>query len=112
MLRSSISLYFSTIKDYFHHHGIKLHPTDIKDTLRFPVQVSDELYALQLEDIQEIFRVSKHKMKSFYLALISTGARPVELLQVRKSDIDTTGKDGKSRFMPNLQKEELSVQSG
>ncbi|MGI9568029.1 MAG: hypothetical protein ACR2LL_13610 [Nitrosopumilus sp.] len=44
-----------------------------------------------------MFSVAKYHKKGFYLALISTGCRPGELLQVRKRDADTTQKRIKIR---------------
>jgi len=98
VLTTTLRQYFSSLKQYFHYNGLKLHPQDVKDTLEFKKRIQEELYPLQLEDIQKIFKYANPKKISFYLALISTGARPGELLQVRKKDIDTTLKRYKIRI--------------
>ncbi|MDH3766012.1 MAG: hypothetical protein OER82_09410 [Nitrosopumilus sp.] len=41
---------------------------------------------MTLEEIQKIFSVALPRKMGFYLALISTGARPGELLQVSKKE--------------------------
>jgi len=98
VLTTTLRQYFSSLKQYFHYNGLKLHPQDVKDTLEFKKRIHEELYPLQLEDIQKIFKYANPKKISFYLALISTGARPGELLQVRKKDIDTALKRYKIRI--------------
>jgi len=98
VLTTTLRQYFSSLKQYFHYNGLKLHPQDVKDTLEFKKRIREELYPLQLEDIQKIFKYANPKKISFYLALISTGARPGELLQVRKKDIDTALKRYKIRI--------------
>jgi len=98
VLTTTLRQYFSSLKQYFHYNGLKLHPQDVKDTLEFKKRIHEELYPLQLEDIQKIFKYANPKKISFYLALVSTGARPGELLQVRKKDIDTALKRYKIRI--------------
>ena len=98
VLTTTLRQYFSSLKQYFHYNGLKLHPQDVKDTLEFKKRIHEELYPLQLEDIQKIFKYANPKKISLYLALISSGARPGELLQVRKKDIDTALKRYKIRI--------------
>jgi integrase len=49
------------------------------------------------------------RKSGFYLALISTGARPGELLQVRKKDIDTTSQ---KRMKIRIEAENVKTSSG
>lgn len=98
VLTSTLRQYFSNLKQLFHYKGIKLHPMDVKENLEFKKRVKEELYPLQLEDIQKIFKFANPKKLSLYTALVSTGARPGELLQVRKKDIDTSKKRIKIRI--------------
>jgi len=100
VLTSTLKQYFSILKQYFHYCGFRLHPQDIKDNIEFKKRIKEELYALQIEDIQKIFTVVKPRMRGFYLALISTGARPGELLQVKKQDIDFSHKRIKITIHP------------
>ncbi|WP_316507290.1 tyrosine-type recombinase/integrase [Nitrosopumilus sp.] len=55
-----------------------------------------------------MFSVAKYHKKGFYLALISTGCRPGELLQVRKRDADTTQK----RIKIRIEAENVKTRSG
>ena len=96
-LSSGIKHYISNIRKYFLHCGIKYHIEDFDEPLQYKPVIKEELHALTLEEAQNIVNSSRMK-KGFYLALISTGARPSELLQVRKKDIDTTGKRIKIRI--------------
>ena len=107
-LTTSIRQYFSALKQLFHYKGIKLHPMDVKERVEFKKRIKEELYALELEDIQKIFKFVNPKKSSFYLALISTGARPGELLQVRKSDIDTS----KKRIKIRIEAENVKTRTG
>lgn len=88
ILTSTLKVYFSKLKVIFHHEGLKMHPQDIKDSIVWKKKIHEELHALQMDEIQKIFSVVKPKKKAFYLVLLSTGARPSEILQVRKKDLD------------------------
>jgi len=96
-LTSGIRHYISNIRRYFLHYGIKYHIEDFDEPLQYKPIIKEELHALTLEEVQDIVNAARKK-RGFYLALISTGARPGELLQIRKKDIDTTGKRIKIRI--------------
>ncbi|MBL7014803.1 MAG: tyrosine-type recombinase/integrase [Nitrosopumilus sp.] len=85
--RRTQTMYFSAVNTYLNHRGISLNDKDNRDNLDFITQQEDELYALTIEDIQRIFTVIPSKKKYLYYALLSTGCRPSELLQVRKKDL-------------------------
>lgn len=89
VLTSTMKVYFSKLKVMLHHEGLKIHPQDLKDNIVWKRKIHEELHALQMEEIQTIFSVVKPKKKAFYLALLSTGARPSEILQTRKKDYDS-----------------------
>ena len=61
-----------------------------------------------MDDVQRIFAVASPKKLSYYTALVSTGARPSELLQVRKKDIDVTG----DRIKIRIEAENVKTRSG
>ncbi|EPA04437.1 site-specific integrase [Candidatus Nitrosarchaeum limnium] len=107
-LTSSIKQYISKISRVFSHNGIKIHSDDFDEPLEYKPTTKEELHELTLEEIQKIFAVSLPRRTGFYLALISTGARPGELLQVRKKDIDTTQKRVKIR----IEAENVKTRSG
>jgi len=108
VLTSTLRMYFSSLKQFLHYNGFKLHPQDIKDNLEWKKTIKEELYALELTDIQKIFQYAYSKKISYYLALISTGARPSELLQVRKKEIDTT----KKRWKIRIEAENVKTRAG
>ncbi len=107
-LTSSIKQYVSKINRVFSHNGIKIHPDDFSEPLEYKPTIKEELHELTLEEIQKIFAVALPRRTGFYLALISTGARPGELLQVRKKDIDTTQK----RIKIRIEAENVKTRSG
>ncbi|AJW71232.1 tyrosine-type recombinase/integrase [Nitrosopumilus adriaticus] len=108
ILTSTLKVYFSKLKVLFHYRGFKIHPQDIKDNLVWKKKIREELHALQMEEIQKILAVAKPQKKAFYLALISTGARPSELLQARKKDFDLTN----SRIKITIHPEGVKTRSG
>ena len=97
-LTSSVKQYVSKIARVFSHNNLKIHLTDFDEPLEYMPTVKEELHELTLDEIQKIFAVALPRRTGFYLALISTGARPGELLQVRKKDIDTSQKRIMIRF--------------
>ncbi len=107
-LTNSIKQYISKIGRVFSHNGIKIHFDDFDEPLEYKPTIKEELHELTLEEIQKIFAVSLPRKTGFYLALISTGARPGELLQIRKKDIDTTQKRVKIR----IEAENVKTRSG
>lgn len=90
VLTSTLKVYFSKLKAIFHHEGFRIHPQDIKENLVWQKKIHEELHALQMDEIRRILSSVKPKKRAFYLALLSTGARPSELLQSRKKDFDTS----------------------
>jgi len=97
-LTSSIQQYISKIKRVFSHHGIRIHLSDFDEPLEFKPKIKEELHDLTIEEIQDILKYANPKKIGFYLALSCTGARPGELLQVRKKDVDTSQKRIKIRI--------------
>lgn len=97
-LTTGVVQYVSKIKRFFAHHGIIIHTTDFDEPLEFKPRIKEELHELTTEEIQNILKYASPKKLSFYLALSCTGARPGELLQIRRKDIDTTGKRIKMRI--------------
>ncbi|MCE9653251.1 MAG: tyrosine-type recombinase/integrase [Nitrosarchaeum sp.] len=107
-LTNSVKQYVSKIKRVFLHNNIKIHIEDFDEPLEYKPVTKEELHELTLEEIQKIFSVALPRRTGFYLALISTGARPGELLQVRKKDIDTTQK----RIKIRIEAENTKTRSG
>ncbi|MBM3904845.1 MAG: hypothetical protein FJ357_06895 [Thaumarchaeota archaeon] len=97
-MTSGIKLRMSQLQTVLRHHKLKIHFEDFDDPLHYTKQIKEELHAITREEIQTIFRVAKGEKVSFYLALISTGARPGELLKIRKKDLDFSGQRVKIRI--------------
>ena len=84
----SVRMYISRLKKVFYHHGITVNEFALKANLQYKKEEKDELHALTVEEIQKILLVARKDKISYYSALVSTGCRPSELLQVRMKDID------------------------
>lgn len=107
-LTSSVQQYISKIKRVFLHNGIKIHLSDFDEPLEFKPRIKEELHQLTIEEIQDILKYANPKKIGFYLALSCTGARPGELLQVRKKDVDTT----KKRIKIRIEAENVKTRTG
>jgi len=107
-LTSSIQQYVSKIKRVFSHNGIRVHLEDFQEPLEFKPKIKEELHQLTVKEIQTILKQASPKKIGFYIALSCTGARPSELLQVRKRDVDTTQK----RIKIRLEAENVKTRSG
>jgi len=107
-LTSTIQQYLSKIKRVFSHHGVRIHPEDFSEPLEFKPKIKEELHQLTVKEIQAILKQSSPKKIGFYIALSCTGARPSELLQVRKKDVDTTQK----RIKIRIEAENVKTRSG
>ena len=89
----SLKMYVSRLKKIFYHNGITVNEFALKQNIQYKKQEKDELHALTVEEIQKImlganaFFATSDKI-SYYSALVSTGCRPSELLQVRMKDLD------------------------
>jgi len=85
---SSISMWFSYLKKYIRHLGIKLTSDDISDNLEFPKKQEEELHPLQLEEIRSIIEVAHPKKRPLYYALIGSAMRVGEaVVLVQFSDL-------------------------
>jgi len=107
-LTSSVRQYVSKIKRVFSHNGIRIHVGDFDEPLEYKPKIKEELHALTVDEIQNILKYANPKKVGFYLALSCTGARPGELLQVRKKDVDTT----KKRIKIRIEAENVKTRAG
>ena len=86
---STIKYYFEHIKQYLHYRGMKLHPLDIKQNLKFPTKMEEELHPLSIDEFLRILESSDFRHKILYLAQSSSGMRIGEIVQLRKKHIVT-----------------------
>ena len=80
---SVIRVKISGVNKYLRYKKIAV---DTKE-LVYPQALYEEPHAISIDEILAIFRVSKYHKIAYYLALISTGARPIEITGLRKHDI-------------------------
>ena len=71
--------YANAVNAYLKYHRFRI---DIKN-LKFPKQLQEEKYPITIEEIQRIFKPAKWIKQGYYLCLISTGARPREILGLK-----------------------------
>ena len=94
MSAGAVKQNFSNLKGFLYYMGVKITKEDVKANLAFPTQIKEEPFPLQLEHIHKILECTIKK-KAYYLALLSSGMRMGEALQLRKKNFDLT----KARIM-------------
>lgn len=74
--------YVSGMNRYLRYQKIKIDQKDIE----WPQNIQEERYAISIGEIEKILRIATYERRAYYLALISTGARPIEITGLRKKD--------------------------
>lgn len=82
----TLKLYFSLLKSYLHYRGVKVSEKDIKDSVTLPKIIKEEKQPLSMDQIHDILKIASYSKKSLYLALLSSGMRIGEAVQIRKKD--------------------------
>lgn len=85
----TIRVYFSLLKLYLHYKKIRLTTEDIKQSIDFPIRIKEEKHPLEVNSITDILTASSYAKKGLYLALLSSGMRIGEAIQIRKMDVFT-----------------------
>jgi len=88
----SLRTWFTNLRGYLYYRKVKLDDLGVRHNLNFPKPKKEKLYALTKSNIDRIFDAANRKQKNFYLALISSGMRDGEALQIRKKDLFLEGK--------------------
>ena len=83
----TIRTYFSQIKLYLRYNNIRIYNEDVKTFVRFPKILKEEKIPLDRKTIQKLVDHSDNHMKFVILALISSGCRVSEILQLLYSDL-------------------------
>ncbi|MCA9828176.1 MAG: hypothetical protein KC444_07295 [Nitrosopumilus sp.] len=52
----------------------------------WPQNIQEERHTISHEEIEKILRIASYERRAYYLALISSGARPVEIVGRRKKE--------------------------
>jgi len=84
---STLKNYVNCLNNYLYYRGVKLDPRDFK-LLKFPQKIEEELHPISIDEIQKILKSASYKRQSFYFAMLSSGMRPSEALNIKKKDID------------------------
>jgi len=100
----AIKQYANAVNEYLKYHRFSI---EIKN-LTFPKQLQEEKYAVTVNEIQQILKVANWNKQAYYLCLISTGARPREILGLTKNDVEWTGDKYKAIIPAKLTKKGLS----
>ena len=96
--------YANAVNAYLKYHRFRI---DIR-TLKFPKQLYEEKYPVTVEEIQQILKVANWTKQAYYLGLISTGARPREILGLTKNDVEWVADKYKALIPAHLTKKGLS----
>jgi len=102
--RKAIKVYLSGVNRYLKYNKLSVDSND----LELPQNMQEERYAISLEEIHKILRASSWNKQGYYLALISTGARPMEIIGLRVKDITWTGTKYKALIPAYLTKKKIS----
>lgn len=101
---STLVNYISGINRYLRYQKIRIDQKEIE----WPQNIQEERYAISLGEIEKILRIASYERRAFYLALISTGARPVEITGLRKKDIKLINGKYKALIPAHLTKKKIA----
>lgn len=100
-----LQVYLSHVKKYLKFFKIK---PDFGDEIELPPALLEERYAIPIDDIRTIIENSPWKYKGYFLSLASSGARPVEIMALRKKDFTWTGKRWRAIIPAKYTKKKIS----
>ena len=86
----TLKVYFSLLKSYIHYRGVKVSDKDVKDSVNLPKVIREEKHPLTMDHIHSILKIANYDKKSLYLALLSSGMRIGEAIQIKKTDTKLT----------------------
>jgi len=85
---NTIKVQLSGINKYLKYYKIKI---IFSEEIEFPQHIQEARYPISLEEIQKILDIAEYKQKAYYLCLITSGSRPVEIICLKKKNITWTG---------------------
>ena len=89
LVYSSLRTYIIRFNSYLFYRGIRLDIRELKQ-LKYPKKIEEELHPISIDEIQKIMKAASYKRQSLYFAMLSSGMRPYEILNIKKKDIDTS----------------------
>lgn len=102
---NTIKIEFLAINKYLKYYKIR---GEFSEEIEFPQNIPEERYAISLDEIQRILESVKAKQKCYYLCLISSGCRPVDVIGLKKKDFFWTGKRYGAIVPARLTKKKMS----
>ncbi len=100
-----LQVYLSHVKKYLKYFKIRI---DFGDEIELPSALLEERYAIPIEDIRMIIENSPWKYKGYFLSLVSSGARPIEIMALRKKDFTWTGTKWRAIIPAKYTKKKIS----
>ena len=100
----SLKQYANAVNSYLIYQRFRV---QVKQ-LQFPKELKEERYALSREEILQIFKDIPWIKQAYYLCLISTAARPREILGLSKNDLEWAGDKWKAKIPAELTKKRIS----
>jgi len=85
---STVRHYFILIKPYLYYKGIKFHPDDVKQEIRFPKVLENEKHGITQNEIKRLFEYLNPTKKALYLCQLSSAMRIGELMRLRVKQLD------------------------
>ncbi len=102
---NTIKVMLSAITKYLKYYKIKI---IFNDEIEYPQNIQEEKYPISREEIQRILDVADFKQKGYYLCLISSGSRPVEIIGLKKKYIFWTGTRFGAKIPARLTKKKMA----
>lgn len=100
-----LQVYLSHVKKYLKYFKIRV---DFGDEIELPPALLEERYAIPDDDIRQIIENAPWKYKGYFLSLNSSGARPIEIMALRKKDFSWTNKRWKAIIPAKYTKKNIS----
>lgn len=85
---NTIKVQLSGINKYLKYYKIKI---IFSEEIEFPQHIQEARYPISIDEIIQIISVAGYKQKAYYLCLISSGSRPIEVIGLKKKNITWTG---------------------
>lgn len=85
---NTIKVQLSGINKYLKYYKIKI---IFSEEIEFPQHIQEARYPISLDEIQKILNIAEYKQKAYYLCLITSGSRPVEIICLKKKKFTWTG---------------------
>lgn len=88
---ATISVYVAAVRSYFAFHDIDIVSSKFRRKVRLPKRYREDEEPIDASDIRKILlSCNNRRLKAYLLVLASSGARAVEALAIRNSDLDFT----------------------